>query len=429
MKATLLLSVLFTYSLCLNAQWQPTGISTNTIEGVYDVVSHNGQLFASVNTAGFIKSTDNGASWAPVGQTGFVTNANSRRVTHLRSTGTALYAVTFYANNASSMIYKSIDNGQTFVADVVGIPANSGEIVDVDYFYSHNNYLVAVVNSGNYIKHVDDASWQKNTNARTEFSEHFAFYGGEFYAWGSYHLNVSTNNGQSWTASADANLPSYFLANNLVIDSNSGRIYVSGRSLFNYIHKLYYSDNEGASWTEINISSHLGNNWIGLGQTIQELFVNGNYIQFALDNNSNPSAPDIFVSTDGGASFSTDISGLPTNSSGTTTAVKFVLHNNNLFMALNFIDIYRKPFSTLSNSNVNLNRDVVVYPNPSKGVFNFKSAIPIEQIQVFNVQGKLIQSVGKGSQIENIKIDESGIYFVKVTNANIHSTIKKVVRN
>ncbi|PIV94479.1 MAG: hypothetical protein COZ17_07235 [Flavobacteriaceae bacterium CG_4_10_14_3_um_filter_33_47] len=429
MKKSLLLLILFNVSLCVYAQWQPTGISTNTIEGIYNVASHNGELFASVNTAGFIKSTDNGSSWNPVGQTGFVTNENSRRVTHIQSTGTALYVVTFYANTASSMIYKSLDNGQTFVPDVTGIPTNSGEIVDVDYFYSHNDYLVAVVNSGNYIKHVNDASWQRNNNASTEFSEHFAFYGSKFYAWGSYHLGTSTDNGQTWTFAGDANLPPYFLANNLTVNPDSGRIYVSGRSLFNYDQKLLYTDNEGVSWTDIDISSHLSNNWIGVAQSIQELFVKGSYVQFSLDNNGNPSVPDIFVSTDGGVNFTADVLGLPSNSSGTTTAVKFVLHNNNLFMALNFIDIYRKPFSTLSIDKVTQSLDVLIYPNPSNGIFNFKFNSPIKQIQVFNVQGTLIQSIESNMSMESIKIDEKGIYFVKIINANIHATIKKVIRN
>src|SRR5690606_17060750 len=146
------------------AQWEPTGISTNLNEGIYDVTSHNGTLFASVNANGFIKSTDDGTSWQQVGQTGFVTNPTSRRVTHIRSTDNELYAVTFFANSASSMIYKSSDNGQTFVPDITGMPANGSEIVDIDYFYSHNNYLVAVVNSGNYIKSTSATTWQKNEN-------------------------------------------------------------------------------------------------------------------------------------------------------------------------------------------------------------------------------------------------------------------------
>lgn len=110
--STFLISLLFVIQT--QAQWEATGISTNTIEGIYDVSTHNGELFASANTAGFIKSTDNGSTWNAAGQTGFTTNVNSRRITHIRSTGTTLYAVTFYANNASSMIYKSVDNGQTF---------------------------------------------------------------------------------------------------------------------------------------------------------------------------------------------------------------------------------------------------------------------------------------------------------------------------
>lgn len=425
---TTFLLTIFT-AISTYGQWSPTGISTNTIEAIYDVVSHDGILFASANTDGLIKSTDNGATWNVVGQTGFSTNPTSRHITHLRSTGTELYAVTFYANSASSMIYKSTDNGQTFVTDIDGMPVNSGEIVDVDYFYIHNNYAVAVVNSGNYIKSTSATTWQKNNSTSTQFSEHFAFYGNAFYAWGSYHLNKSTDNGQTWTASVDANLPPFFLANRLAVNPDSGRIYVSGRSLFNYDHKLLYSDNEGASWVDLNIGPHLGNNWIGVGQTIQSIFSKGNYIQLSLDNDAANSVPDVLVSIDGGATFSTDTVGLPSNAGNTTKAIAFALHNNNLFMALNFIDIYTKDVSTLEVAEFSDNLNMNVYPNPSNGDFYLNSTVKIKEIYVYNINGQLVKSIKDISGIQQISLKQKGLFCLKIIDDNEGVTIKKIICN
>src|SRR5690606_10255966 len=103
-------------------------------------------------------------------------------------------------------------------------------------------------------------------NVNTKFAEHFTFYGSKFYAWGdNYHLGISSDNGQTWSIAVDANLPASFFANGLTANQDTGRLYVSGRSLFNFVHKLYYSDDEGATWIDMNIGSILGNNFIGQG--------------------------------------------------------------------------------------------------------------------------------------------------------------------
>ncbi len=432
MKTKLLFCFLAIITLSVNAQWQPTGISTDPIETIYDVQSHNNVLYASSNSDGFIKSLDNGNSWQAVGQTEFSTNPTNRYVSHIRDTGSDLYVSTFFANFASSVIYKSSDNGQTFVSDTIGLPRVSGanEIEDVQYLYHHNGYMIAdIANTGNYWKHISDNSWQRNNDTNTQFSEFFAFSGNKFYAWANYHLHVSQDNGQSWTQATDANIPILFLANNLITDEDSGRIYMAGKSIIESNYRLFYSDNDGGSWTEIDMSSYIGNNWIGVPQQIRKLFVKGSYIQVALDNDANPSAPDILVSTNTGESFSTDILGLPTNSNGTTTAVNFILHNNDLFMALNYTDIYRKPFSTLSIKDDNFLENVLVYPNPSNDIFYFKTSNnSIKSIHVYDVNGRLIQRINDDDFIDSLKIENKGIYFLKITNHRGNSVVKRVIR-
>lgn len=432
MKTKLLFYSIAIITFNTQAQWQPTGISTDPIETIYDVQSHDNVLYASSNTDGFIKSSDNGNSWQSVGQTEFSTNPTNRYVSHIRTAGNDLYVATFYANFASSVIYKSSDNGQTFVADTLGLPriTAANEIQDVQYLYHHNGYMIAdIANTGNYWKHNSDTSWQRNNDANTQFSEFFAFSGNKFYAWANYHLHVSQDNGQSWVQATDTNIPILFLANNLVTDADTGRIYMAGKSIIETNYRLFYSDNDGGSWTEIDMSSYIGNNWIGVPQQIRKLFVKGSYIQVALDNDTNPSAPDILVSTNSGESFLSDVSGLPTNTSGTTTAINFIEHNNNLFMALNYVDIYKKPFSTLNLNDIENITDIVVYPNPSNGIFNLRSTMPIVQVNIYDIRGRLIQSIKNNHALESIKIENSGVYFIEIIDSRRNSTVKRIIKN
>lgn len=72
------------------------------------------------------------------------------------------------------------------------------------------------------------------------------------------------------------------------------------------------------------------------------------------------------------------------------------------------------------------NRKVLVYPNPSKGVFNIKSNIQQLQYNLVNLQGQVLE---KGTISQN-KVDFSnhshGIYFLELSNAN-NKLVKKLV--
>ncbi|XCF05487.1 BNR-4 repeat-containing protein [Tamlana crocina] len=81
--------------------------------------------------------------------------------------------------------------------------------------------------------------------------------------------------------------------------------------------------------------------------------------------------------------------------------------------------------TALSANDFNIPK-VLVYPNPSKGVFNVKSNSQNFKYNLFNIQGQVIQS---GSVSEN-KVDFSnqtqGIYFLELSNEN-SKLVKKIV--
>lgn len=87
---------------------------------------------------------------------------------------------------------------------------------------------------------------------------------------------------------------------------------------------------------------------------------------------------------------------------------------------------------TLSNQNFELN-NVVVYPNPSRGIFNISLGdVQPTAVDVYDLTGKIILSK-KDIKTANFEppIDltnaASGVYFVKIT-ANDQSTVKRIIK-
>lgn len=88
---------------------------------------------------------------------------------------------------------------------------------------------------------------------------------------------------------------------------------------------------------------------------------------------------------------------------------------------------------TLSNQAFELNK-IVIYPNPSTGNFTiFSSDFPLDEIEVFDVTGKIIVkksnvTVSNNSATLNLSHIASGIYFVRITSNN-QSTVKRIIKN
>lgn len=421
MRKTMFLFCCF-LAINIHAQnWVSTGISATTTQGVYDIEVHNNILFASVNNDGLIQSTDNGSTWSVVNQTDFTLNPNDRRVSHILSTGSALYVTTLFAGTSSSMLYKSTDNGATFSLDIDGLPKASNDntrVMNLTNIFLLGDYLYTVFNGGNYKKKVTDTTWQSVSDASTMLSEYYASYNGSFYAFPSYAMHKSTDNGATWSKPANTGLPQLFLPNNFTVNPTNGRIYVSGKGLVEQIHKLFYSNDEGETWTSANMKGSLGTNWINQPQTITEIFAYGNIIQLGLANDANNTGPEVLLSTDNGASFSSDKTGILDGGFGTTEPIKFKLKGDNLFMAVNYNDVYKKDVATLSAYNFE-KEDFTFSPNPIKMSSTIKVESPLNNatISLFNTLGKKVMEKknisGYSFLLERNNLTK-GIYFLRI---------------
>ncbi len=87
-------------------------------------------------------------------------------------------------------------------------------------------------------------------------------------------------------------------------------------------------------------------------------------------------------------------------------------------------------YASLSNTIVELDDSFTVYPNPSQSVVNIKSAHTIESIELYDVQGRILEKRFENSDSVTIDLSsrDNGIYFLKITSEK-GSKVEKVVKN
>ncbi|NJX14560.1 BNR-4 repeat-containing protein [Tamlana crocina] len=81
--------------------------------------------------------------------------------------------------------------------------------------------------------------------------------------------------------------------------------------------------------------------------------------------------------------------------------------------------------SALSTNDFNIQK-VLIYPNPSEGVFNIKTNIQNLRYNLLNIQGQIIQSGIVSQNIVDFSNHIQGIYFLELSNGN-SKLVKKIV--
>ena len=86
-------------------------------------------------------------------------------------------------------------------------------------------------------------------------------------------------------------------------------------------------------------------------------------------------------------------------------------------------------FQLLSAGHPDTDASIAIYPNPTSGVLNITASTNIQTVQLFDVQGRLLQTAVRDEPTVSIDISgkQSGIYFVKVISAE-GIAIQKIVK-
>ena len=90
----------------------------------------------------------------------------------------------------------------------------------------------------------------------------------------------------------------------------------------------------------------------------------------------------------------------------------------------------RTAFNNLSKSDFVKDDSVTMYPNPAKNKVTVKAAGTIKSVQLYDVQGRILQSVADGkSQITlDIANQQHGVYFLRITTDK-GSAVEKIIKD
>ncbi|HLA56889.1 MAG TPA: T9SS type A sorting domain-containing protein, partial [Flavobacterium sp.] len=122
---------------------------------------------------------------------------------------------------------------------------------------------------------------------------------------------------------------------------------------------------------------------------------------------------------------------IKTLNSLTTGAV--VSNKADIFFDYNFpvaTNIANTTFQALGVNEHEFDNSITVYPNPAHDILNVKGQNNIKSIQLFDVQGRILQTnlVNENTATIDISGKQSGIYFLKITSDK-GIKVEKIVKN
>ena len=73
--------------------------------------------------------------------------------------------------------------------------------------------------------------------------------------------------------------------------------------------------------------------------------------------------------------------------------------------------------------------EVRLFPNPASNVLNIETKGPLSILQIFDINGKEINTINNPSNVLNINDLHQGIYFIKLFDKNGRFTTRKFIKN
>ena len=145
--------------------------------------------------------------------------------------------------------------------------------------------------------------------------------------------------------------------------------------------------------------------------------ITGNKVEFIFEN--------IYLDTNGHGHILLKIKSRDTVVSGET-----VTKRADIFFDYNFpVDtgMASTTFQTLSNAGFELDDSIGIYPNPTSSKVTINSNFNIKSIQVYDIQGRILETIIGNNKILDITDKANGVYFLKITTKK-GSKIEKVVK-
>ncbi|MBD3582808.1 leucine-rich repeat domain-containing protein [Flavobacterium selenitireducens] len=208
---------------------------------------------------------------------------------------------------------------------------------------------------------------------------------------------------------------------------------VSSSQIGNYLHYNIQFENLGtAEAVNVVIRDVIDTTKFDIS-TLQVLYashamranIQGNVVEFIFaDIDLAPAAGDPPVGGHGNVLFK--IKTLPTLTEGT-----IVENTASIFFDYNApidTDPARTTFQLLGTPDVDQDDTISVYPNPTQSILNIKSAFHISKVEVFDIQGRILQTniLDENAASVDLSSRATGIYFIRIHTGSGEKIVKAV---
>ncbi|WP_309640886.1 T9SS type A sorting domain-containing protein [Flavobacterium sp.] len=84
-------------------------------------------------------------------------------------------------------------------------------------------------------------------------------------------------------------------------------------------------------------------------------------------------------------------------------------------------------FATLSNTGFESDESIAVFPNPTAAIININASTNIKVVELYDIQGRILQTLMGNHKVLDITTQAKGIYFLKITTDK-GSKVEKIVK-
>ncbi|WP_339887669.1 YCF48-related protein [uncultured Flavobacterium sp.] len=362
-----------------------------------------GSQYTTGNAGVIIKSTDAGETWQTIYPGTGTTTLGFKKIKFVSDTRG-------FAVGQGNTFLKTTDGGTTWTN--ITVQTDIYYYSCLEFYDANNGFLIAVTNSSQVIAYRTTDSgdtWTpitSTTNLQTQ-AVTYATANVMYSTGGDQKISKSTDAGNTWTTIKTGINTYYYFGINFK-DANNGL--VSGED-----GEVLMTTNGGTTWTQILSTGY---------ENLYSLIYRGSKI-YAGGTDQN-----IYYSSNDGGSFT------PVNTSSTSSSTLYgiaVFANGEALLCGSQGSIV-KSTDFLSTSNVSVNENSInhFYNTETKTLsINSIQEININQVELYSIEGKVISTFKTiGNNIElDLNTIQNGVYFVKLNSVEGSNSSFKFIRN
>lgn len=399
-------------------------MDSSETELIGSITSHKGKLFATTYSKNLVVSTDGGKTFTDIKDDAlnfseFMVSANNR-----------LYNSTRSSHTGGGEIGFTTDEGQTWTSDTVGLPNLKAwpglKPGAMDFFtYEGGKRLFCYLRPeyGCYQKAVSDKVWTKTSSIPQmdiPYLQRFTYQNDTLFAVNDSSVFMSTNNGNTWTALPNKDLPPLFIPG--FLHKTNKRLYLMAEidQLSRQNFGIYYTDDLGKNWDTLVFKHLLQSDRHGQMQRPINMMAHGPDIWISLKKLWLFDPLQIIASHDAGETFSIGNKGMLKDYYYDGFVKKFEIFDGKLFALSVRWGVYSQPLSLQTDVQEFDYNQFTAYPNPAHDYLRISSKNgQCSVVSFYNLAGKrVMEAPFNESELINISELQPGFYIARVGNAH-----------